>query len=60
MFDADSLRIPALEPIRDVEGVATAFALAAKEALVPFARSQLIPNKRGNTARFADDKPVGL
>lgn len=60
VLDADSLGICALETIRQIQGVATTFALAAKKALVPFAWSQLIPYERGDAARLADRKPLWL
>ena len=50
MLNTDPLRIAALKPVGDAERVVLAFASAAKQALIPAAWRQLIPDKRGYAA----------
>jgi len=48
MSDADSLRIAALESVRDVQRESPAFTPAAQQGLIPAARSQLVPDESGD------------
>jgi hypothetical protein len=57
MLNTDPLGIAALKSVGDAERVALAFAPAAKEALIPAARCQLIPDESGDAARLADRQP---
>ena len=50
MLNTDSLGIAALKPVSEAERVTPAFAPAAQKALIPVARRQLIPDKRGYAA----------
>jgi hypothetical protein len=57
MSDTDPLRIATLEPVRDVQRAAFAFAPATQKALIPSAWCQLIPDEGGNAAGVADRQP---
>ena len=51
MPDTDSIRIGTLKPVGDAQRATPALLAPAKEkALIPSARRQLIPDKRGDAA----------